>query len=94
MYCLNFRINIMNAEHIYNQWLQSKHLHTKPHDFVNTVLNRINPPRLKKKKNPISSEDILEWFSTNLSLKTGAVAVGGFGGALRIGALIYFLLFA
>jgi hypothetical protein len=84
----------MNAEQIYNQWLQSKQLHIAPDDFADTVLNRITAPRLKKKKILFSSEDILEWIGTNLSLKTGAVAAGGFGGALRIAALIYFLLFA
>ena len=84
----------MNAERIYNQWLQSKQLHSAPDNFADKVLNRINTPRLKKKRILVSSEDILEWIGTNLSLKTSAVAAGGFGGALRIAALIYFLLFA
>ena len=94
MYCLNFRINMMNAEHIYNRWLQSKRLHAAPDDFADTVLKRISAPRLKKKKILISSEDILEWINARLSIKTTMVAAGGFGGAFRIGALIYFLLFA
>lgn len=84
----------MNAEHIYNQWLQSKRLHTAPDDFADTVLNRITTSRFKKKRILISSEGILEWINARLSIKTTMVAAGGFGGVLRIGALIYFLLFA
>jgi hypothetical protein len=84
----------MNAGQIYNQWLQSKHLYTPPDDFADSVLNRITAPRLKKKRILISSEDILEWINARLSIKTTMVAAGGFGGAFRIGALIYFLLFA
>ena len=84
----------MNAEHIYNQWLQSKRPRSAPDDFADTVLSRITAPKPRIKTPVLSSELILDWISDRLPLKTAVVTAGGFGGTLRIVALIYFLLFA
>lgn len=84
----------MNSQQIYNQWLQSKQQQTTSEDFADTVLNRITTPKRRLNLPALSSELILDWISARLPLKTAVVTAGGFGGALRIAALIYFLLFA
>jgi hypothetical protein len=83
----------MDNEQIYNQWLQSKTTHAISEDFVDTVLQKITAPRKKIKITFVSPEIINEWISRHLPAKLTMITAGGFGGALRIAASLYLLLF-